>query len=319
MSILQLLRLLADGRFHSGEELGTALGISRSAVWKRLQQLSAEHVLALHKVRGKGYRLEQPLSLLSVGELSARLPSLTLWVEDCVDSTNAMALKKLAEPAVALPFAILAESQSAGRGRRGRHWVSPYGQSLYLSYAIRVERAAQLQALSLVVGLAVRRALQSFGVSNVGLKWPNDLLVSGCKIAGILLELSGDPADVCHVVIGIGINANLLDANGIDQAWTSVQRVTGCPVDRNALAAVLLEQLDCVLAEHREHGFAAFHEEWEAGHLWQGCEVRLTSGVHEIDGRVLGVTLDGALRLLVDGVERTYSGGELTLRLRHDS
>lgn len=318
VSILQLLRLLADGRFHSGEELGALLGISRSAVWKQLQQLQIETGVSLHRVRGKGYRLERPLKLLSAETLNVILPSSRFWVEERVDSTNAVAMRYLAghEP----PFVVVAEAQSAGRGRRGRTWVSPYGENLYFSLVIRIDRSAtQLQALSLVVGVAVLRALRQLGVSGAGLKWPNDLLVAGKKIAGILLELTGDPADVCHVVIGVGINANMLAGDGIDQDWTSIQLETGAQVDRNELAALLARQLEDILSQHRDEGFAAFHLEWECNHLWHGRAVRLTSGVHEVAGTVLGVTVDGALRLAVEGDEQVYSGGELSLRLQHDS
>lgn len=315
---MQLLRLLADGRFHSGEELGAQLGVSRSAVWKQLQQLQLETGVSLQRVRGKGYRLARPLSLLCADALGSRLPQLRVLVEDQVDSTNAMAMRKLCE--LEPPYVVLAEAQTAGRGRRGRQWRSPYGENLYFTQVVRIDRSAtQLQALSLVVGLVVQRCLRQFGVRNAGLKWPNDLLVAGKKIAGILLELNGDPADICHVVIGIGINANMLDGEGIDQPWTSMLRETGLVVDRNELAAVLTERLAQALAVHREQGFAAFHDEWESQHLWHGREVRLISGVHEVVGTVLGVSVDGALRLAVDGAEQVYSGGELTLRLQHDS
>lgn len=315
---MQLLRLLADGRFHSGEELGARLGISRSAVWKQLQQLQADTGVALHRVRGKGYRLEHALSLLSVERLSMLAPMVRFQVEEQVESTNSLALRYLlqCEP----PFVVLAEGQSAGRGRRGRQWASPYAENLYFSQVIRIEHAAtQLQALSLVVGLAVLRTLQQLGVSNAGLKWPNDLLVDGKKVAGILLELSGDPADVCHVVMGIGINANMRAAGGIEQEWTSIFLETGRQVERNELAALLAMQLDAVLSVHREQGFAQFQAEWESHHAWQGREVRLISGVNEIAGTVLGVSIDGALRLAVEGVEQVFSGGELSLRLNHDS
>ncbi|MCQ4348414.1 bifunctional biotin--[acetyl-CoA-carboxylase] ligase/biotin operon repressor BirA [Pseudomonas stutzeri] len=318
MTDLQLLRLLADGRFHSGEELGAKLGVSRSAVWKQLQQLQLDNGLTVQRVRGKGYRLERPLSLLCGELLARRLEQWHVMVEECVESTNASAMRLLGT--VEPPYLVLAEAQSAGRGRRGRQWVSPYGVNLYFSLVVRIERSAtQLQALSLVVGLVVLRVLRKLGVQDVALKWPNDLLVGSRKVAGILLELNGDPADICHVVIGIGINVNMLEVAGIDQPWTSMLRETGSLVDRSQLAAVLGEELGQALALHREHGFAAFHQDWESNHLWQGREVRLTSGVHEVVGTVLGVTIDGALRLLRDGGEQVYSGGELSLRLRHDS
>lgn len=315
---MQLLRLLADGRFHSGEELGALLGVSRSAVWKQLQLLQETTGLSLFKVRGKGYRLAHPISLLSETALQARLAHLQVRVEERIDSTNAWAIRQLAS--VSPPFLVLAEAQSAGRGRRGRQWLSPYGANLYFSLAIRVDRSAtQLQALSLVVGVAVLRVLRLEGVSNVGLKWPNDLMAGGKKVAGILLELNGDPADLCSVVIGIGVNVNMLRGDGIDQPWTSLQLETGRQIDRTRLAVALAEELERVLRQHREQGFAAFHCEWEANHLWQGREVRLISGVHEVSGTVRGVTGDGALRLAIAGDEQVFSGGELSLRLQHDS
>lgn len=311
----QLLRLLADGRFHSGEELGRALGISRSAVWKRLRTVSQQQFLKLHSVPGKGYRLEQPLSLLRREALEDQL-GICCHVEECVDSTNAVALRHLAALRSDTPFVVLAEHQSEGRGRRGRVWISPYAQNLYLSYVLRVENAQYLQALSLAVGVAVLRTLEPYGMHGIGLKWPNDILVNSSKLAGILLELTGDPADVCHVVIGIGINANLMEASNINQAWTSIQRETLRLIDRNKLAVRLVKNLERLLGVHIEHGFPAHHAEWEEKHLWQGRDVRLMSGASEVLGRVIGVTPDGALRLDVDGSEQTFSGGELTLRLQ---
>src|SRR5690606_7296566 len=123
-------------------------------------------------------------------------------LSETLDSTNAEALRLVSDGAP-LPFLVLSEQQTAGRGRRGRTWVSPFGTNLYYSLAIQlVQGASQLEGLSLVIGLAVLKAIQESGVGNAGLKWPNDLLVGSNKLAGILLELVGDPADICHVVIG---------------------------------------------------------------------------------------------------------------------
>jgi len=180
---------------------------------------------------------------------------------------------------------------------------------------------SQVEALSLTVGLAVAKTLQSLGLNGVQLKWPNDVLVDGRKISGILLELAGDPADVCHVVIGIGINVNMAnDAPGaIDQPWASVRQCMGRMLDRNDLAAELLLQLRDCLSMHWQHGFAGLREEWEALHAWRGRSVALTAGNNATLGVVLGVDERGAVRLNVDGVDRAFSGGELSLRLQHDS
>ncbi|WP_439859916.1 bifunctional biotin--[acetyl-CoA-carboxylase] ligase/biotin operon repressor BirA [Pseudomonas sp. MBLB4136] len=317
--MLPLLRLLQDGRFHSGEALGAALGISRAAVWKQLRSLEAELGLPVYKVRGRGYRLASPLRLLDERKLSEE--AWPVSVLHSVDSTNSEALRRL-EAAQSVPFSVLAERQTAGRGRRGRTWISPFAENLYYSLVLRVEGGMrQLEGLSLVVGLALVRAIRGMGVEGVGLKWPNDLLVDGRKIAGILLELSGDPADVCHVVIGIGVNVNMMpgQASTIDQPWTSMRAVLGCGVDRNELVSGLNKQLMGYLSLHQQRGFSALLEEWQGCHLWQGRQVRLTAGAQEIVGVVLGVDVTGALRLLVDGVERHFSGGELSLRLSDDS
>lgn len=218
------------------------------------------------------------------------------------------------------PFYIVAEQQTAGRGRRGRQWASPFGENIYYSLLLRVEGgAAQLEGLSLVVGLAVLRAIQELGVVGGGLKWPNDILVSGKKIAGILLELSGDPADVCHVVIGVGINVNMRNQDGIDQPWTSMRLEGGKVIDRSALINSLNGHLSRYLQAHWLEGFQVLRQEWEAEHLWQGKQVRLSAGSQSVEGVVLGVNSQGALRLLVSGNEHQYSGGELSLRLRDDS
>ncbi|MCI0997932.1 bifunctional biotin--[acetyl-CoA-carboxylase] ligase/biotin operon repressor BirA [Pseudomonas corrugata] len=318
--MLTLLKLLKDGRFHSGQALGAALGISRSAVWKQLQHLEAELGLSVHKVRGRGYQLARPLLLLDAAEIDAKEPcGWPVHIFDSIDSTNAEALRSI-ERGVAAPFLVLAERQTAGRGRRGRKWVSPFAENLYYSLVLRIDGGMrQIEGLSLVVGLAVLHALHDMGVQQAGLKWPNDVLVDDRKIAGILLELVGDPADVCHVVLGVGINVNMQSSDEVDQQWTSMSLVAGRCFDRNELVARLGANLQRFLTLHQASGFAAIQPEWEQHHLWQGRAVSLIAGVNQIDGVVLGIDYQGALRLKVDGVERNFSGGELSLRLRDDS
>lgn len=316
-----LLKLLGDGEFHSGEDLGSALGVSRSAVWKRLQQLQAETGIEVHKVRGRGYRLASPLFLLDEHVLNRSLNELgwSTQVYDSIDSTNAQAMR-LIDGEVALPILVLSEQQTAGRGRRGRKWVSPFAENLYYSLVMRVEGGMrQLEGLSLLVGLAVVSMLRELGIADAGLKWPNDILVGNRKLAGILLELTGDPADVCHVVIGIGINVNMRSAAEVDQAWTSMMQQVGQPLDRNQVVASLSRHLHRYLGEHREKGFGAFHEEWEANHAWQGRAVTLLAGSTAIEGVVVGVDTVGALRLRIGDQVQVFSGGELSLRLRDES
>ena len=315
--MLTLLKLLKDGRFHSGQALGAALGISRSAVWKQLQRLEADLNLSIHKVRGRGYQLAAPLELLERDQL-AESPY-PVFIHESLDSTNAEALREISGGAQA-PFVILAEQQSAGRGRRGRKWISPFAENIYYSLVLRIDGGMrQLEGLSLIVGLAVLSSLREFGSCDAGLKWPNDVLVGNKKIAGILLELVGDPADVCHVVIGIGINVNMIVASDVDQSWTSVRLEAGQAINRNELIVALGRNLQGYLIRHEAEGFAAIQAEWESNHLWQGREVTLIAGTHTVDGVVAGVDQQGALRLNVAGQEKVFSGGELSLRLRHDS
>jgi BirA family biotin operon repressor/biotin-[acetyl-CoA-carboxylase] ligase len=319
--MLTLLKLLKDGRFHSGQALGAALGISRSAVWKQLQLLEAELGLSIHKVRGRGYQLASPLTLLDSVAIADQAPSCDwpILVFDSIDSTNAEALRTIERGKVA-PFLVLAERQTSGRGRRGRKWASPFAENVYYSLVLRIEGGMrQLEGLSLVVGLAVMQTLRELGISDVGLKWPNDVLVGQKKIAGILLELVGDPADVCHVVLGVGINVNMQLTSEIDQEWTSMRLESGRAFDRNHLVAKLGGVLQVYLGRHQTDGFPAIQSEWEQNHLWQGRAVSLIAGVNQIDGEVLGIDSQGALRLRVDGVEKVFSGGELSLRLRDDS
>ncbi|MFJ2715295.1 bifunctional biotin--[acetyl-CoA-carboxylase] ligase/biotin operon repressor BirA [Pseudomonas sp. NPDC087346] len=317
--MLTLLNLLKDGRFHSGQDLGGALGISRSAVWKQLQHLEAELGLSINKVRGRGYQLAAPLTLLDPFKIEALAPIWPIAVFDSIDSTNAEALRAINQGRPA-PFLVLAERQVAGRGRRGRKWVSPFAENLYYSLVLRIDGGMrQLEGLSLVVGLAVMQTLRKLGVPAAGLKWPNDVLVGSKKVAGILLELVGDPADVCHVVLGIGINVNMQSADEVDQQWTSIRLESGKSCDRNVLVAELSEQLRAYIQRHQAGGFSVLQSEWERDHLWQGRPVSLIAGVSQIDGVVLGIDNQGALRLKVDGVEKVFSGGELSLRLRDDS
>lgn len=317
--MLTLLNLLKDGRFHSGQDLGAALGISRSAVWKQLQHLEAELGLSIHKVRGRGYQLATPLMLLDPLKIAEMAPGWPVAVFDSIDSTNAEGLRAIGQGRSA-PFLVLAERQVSGRGRRGRKWVSPFADNLYYSLVLRIDGGMrQLEGLSLVVGLAVMHTLRKVGVAGAGLKWPNDVLVGNKKIAGILLELVGDPADVCHVVLGIGINVNMQAAEEVDQQWTSVRLESGQVCDRNALAVQLSEQLQAYIQRHQDRGFSALQAEWQEGHLWQGRSVSLIAGTNQIDGVVLGIDNQGALRLQVDGVEKLFSGGEISLRLRDDS
>jgi BirA family biotin operon repressor/biotin-[acetyl-CoA-carboxylase] ligase len=321
MSVELLLGQMSDGEFHSGEALGELLGVSRTAVWKHLQKLEGLG-LQLESVKGKGYRIPGGIELLDADAIQSGLrPAASNFIKQLdvcqtVDSTNTRAMQKVVEGG-GHGYVCLAEHQTAGRGRRGRQWVSPFGQSLYLSIVVEFkEGAAALEGLSLAVGVALVRALQEVGAEGVGLKWPNDVLWQGKKLAGVLLEMTGDPSGVCQVVVGLGVNMSLAEvaAESIDQPWVDVATIVP-NVSRNQFTVSLFNHLLPLLAGFSVVGFSQYRAEWESLHVYSGCQVELVFGAGEsVSGTALGVTETGALRLEVAGAEQVYSGGEVSLR-----
>lgn len=320
MDIRQILELMSDGEFHSGKALGELLGVSRTAVWKHLQKLD-DFGIQLESVKGKGYRLPGGLELLDADRIRTGLSSEAgsflshLDVFQSIDSTNAHAMNRAAEPD-AHGYVCMAEHQTSGRGRRGRAWVSPFGQSLYFSVVVEFAGgAAALEGLSLAVGVALVRAAEKLGVDGVGLKWPNDVLWQGRKLAGVLLEMTGDPAGACKVVVGVGLNVSLSEraSEAIDQPWVGMSDLLP-GVSRNHLAAEVLNQLLPILSRFDRDGFSAYRQEWQASHVHTGKQVSLTTVSEKIDGQVLGVSDTGALLLSVDGRVEEFNGGEITLR-----
>lgn len=314
-----LLALLADGDFHSGSDLGDKLGISRAAIWKRVQRITEDLGVNVQSVQGKGYRLMQPLVLLRQDILQFSFPPLPIFVYESIGSTNDQAKQLLSS--CNAPLAVLSEHQTQGKGRRGREWVSPFAQNLYLSFAWPItEGLGQIDGLSLVVGLAVRKAIKRISSIEAQLKWPNDILINERKVAGILLELIGDPVELCHVVIGIGVNLNMFESFGcIDQEWTSLRKEAGENIDRQLFAKIVLEELDSYLEKQKKYGFSSMRAEWLSAHAWQGRNAILQTGNDFVSGVVVGVGDKGEICLVVDGQEVNYLGGELSLRLQHDT
>ena len=238
-----LITLLSDGQFHSGEQLGEQLGISRAAVSKHMAALK-ELGLDLFSLTGKGYRLAVPMALYDQVQLQALAPMAPVHCFSVIDSTNQYLFERVNQ--LSAGESCLAECQTAGRGRRGKPWVSPFGCQLILSMYWRLEQGmAAAMGLSLAVGVAVVEALESLGYPGVELKWPNDLYYQGRKLAGILVEMSGSAGASCHLVIGIGLNLAMPSQQGekIDQAWSELRQVQPELVDRNQLAACVLLHL----------------------------------------------------------------------------
>lgn len=325
MSELQhkILEILKDGDFHSGESLGERLGVSRTAVWKQLQKLESIG-LQLESIKGTGYRVPAGFELLDPecihGQLTVHkgLRPNQLHIFHNIDSTNKYLRERADNPDYARSI-VLAESQSGGRGRRGKTWVSPFGANIYMSILWDFERGAEgLEGLSLAVGVAVRRALLELGLEDVQLKWPNDIYIGQMKLGGILLEMLGDPAGHCSVVVGVGINVSMptTAATAIDQDWTDIVSQLAEPISRNRLAAALINHILVVLDSFQISGFGPYRDEWQSADAFKGQQATVTTVRDAISGTVIGVDSGGALEMELAGGEiQRFIGGELSLRL----
>lgn len=318
-----VLNLLADGEFHSGSHIAKILACSRASVWAIIHDLQ-KLGLEIHAVSGKGYRLVRPLELLDAESITAQLsadtqPLLTvLDIHDQLDSTNTYLMAQ-ASAGLASGAVCLAEYQTAGRGRVGRVWQSPFGGNVCLSLLWRFEEQAAVAGLSLAVGVALVRALRRLGIVGLGLKWPNDVLWQQRKLGGILLEVSGEAHGRCAVVIGIGLNVHIppAAASAIDQAWVDLSQITGgAPPSRNRLVGVLLDELLRLLADYAERGLAGCLAEWRQVHSDAGRRAVLHLGEKAISGVVVGVSATGLLQMdCDDGGVREFASGEVRLRL----
>lgn len=319
----QLLVLLADGRFHSGTELAAAVAVSRSAVWKHLQAL-ADLGLELMAVSGKGYKLSRPLELLDRRLIEQCLDQSALAclrdieIHDVITSTNSYLLDA-AQRHCGSGMVCLAEYQSAGKGRRGRRWVSPFGHNVYLSILWHYQNGpASIAGLSLVVGLALAKVLRQAGIEEIGLKWPNDIYWRSRKLGGILIEVSGESGGPCHAVVGIGLNLYLPEPQGqvIDQAWTDLAQILGsASAERNRLVASLLNALLPLLAEFESKTLSGYLAEWRGFDCMLGKPALVSVGEQQFHGIVRGVDEQGMLLLeQIDGQLRRFASGEVSLK-----
>jgi BirA family biotin operon repressor/biotin-[acetyl-CoA-carboxylase] ligase len=313
---LALLSLLADGRAHSGAALAASLGITRGAVWARIQRLQALGV-DVHAVPGKGYRLPYPWERLERASIVAALmPAARERLSDitCVeitDSTNERLLQKTQHENIH-GRALFAEYQTAGRGRRGDAWLAPPGGSLCLSLGWRFDAPpATMGALGLAIGVALAEAMAALGCQDVGLKWPNDLLHGNAKLAGILIEMRAEHGGPSTVVVGVGLNLRLPPAlhARIDQAATDMASLLPALPPRNTVAAVLLSHLTEALDTFARAGFAPFVNRWARHDLLRDCAVTLELPGRRVEGIARGVDAQGLL--LIDhanGREAFLSG-----------
>lgn len=310
---LTLISILADAEFHSGEQLGERLGMSRAAINKHIQTLR-DWGVDVFTVPGKGYSLPEPIQLLDEEQIARQIEHGRVTVLPVIDSTNQYLLDRLSE--LQSGDACVAEYQQAGRGRRGRKWFSPFGSNLYLSMYWRLEQGpAAAIGLSLVIGIVIAEVLQSLGADKVRVKWPNDLYLQDRKLSGILVELTGKTGDAAQIVSGAGINLMMrrVESDVVNQGWISLQEA-GISIDRNQLAACLIKELRAGFKLFENQGLAPYLGRWEKLDNFINRPVKLLIGDKEIFGISRGIDAQGALLLEQEGVIKPWIGGEISLR-----
>ncbi|HRG17168.1 MAG TPA: bifunctional biotin--[acetyl-CoA-carboxylase] ligase/biotin operon repressor BirA [Pseudomonadota bacterium] len=319
-SLDALLDLLATGDAHRGETLAQALGISRAAVWKKIEALR-ELGMDIEGRAGSGYALARPVERLDAARLRDALSATTraalreLRIVPVLDSTNAALRAEAAH--LASGSLLLAEAQTAGRGRRGRAWASPFAAGFLGSLFWRFERGlADLGGLSLAVGIALAEAWRAHGL-DVRVKWPNDLWVDGRKLAGLLIEAGGEFHGPSHVVVGLGLNialpASLRDT--LDQPVTDLTAHIAAPMSRNSAVAVCIDALFAALAEFERSGFGGFVARWEDVDALAGAAVTVHEAQGAWSGIARGIDDRGRLQVEVDGRLRCVDAGEVSIRL----
>jgi len=315
----QLIKQLANGQFMSGQVIGEQLGISRAAVSKHIRGLG-EMGLDVYRVTGKGYRFAQPLVLLEKVKILQTLSTSALAskveVHTVMDSTNSYLMRRIPHQ-IKHAQVCVAEYQSAGRGRRGRQWISPFGSHIYMSMYWYLEQGmSAAMGLSVVAALAVSDAINSLYDIDVELKWPNDIYLNGVKLAGILIDLEGQALEPCHSVIGIGLNINMPSESGevIDQPWTDLQSHCQQRIDRNELVGAIINCLTHRLEEHKSNGIITMVGDWLKQDVYLNKPVKLITGEKETLGICRGINNQGALLLECNGQIKAVYGGEVSLR-----
>jgi BirA family biotin operon repressor/biotin-[acetyl-CoA-carboxylase] ligase len=324
----KLLALLSDGKSHSGQALARRLDVSRSAVWKLVRVLQASGI-AIEAEARQGYRLPQAVSLLGAKAIVAAIPEEMRSAFDRVevllnvDSTNRYLIENTdcrAEHA----RVCVAEVQTAGRGRRGRSWVAPFGSGICMSLAWQFNEAPPtFSALSLAVGVAVVKAFRRMGAADVGLKWPNDLMWQKRKLGGILIEMRGESGGPAYVVIGLGINVQMPSAVRLALAEQQAALIADVheilrsrTPPRNAIVALLCEEIVTMLRAFAVQGFAPFVDEWRQLDVLADASVKVINGNATTLGTARGVEADGSLIVDVAGVRQRFVSGEVSLRAR---
>jgi len=321
--LFKIIDVLADGKFHSGEILANQFKVSRVSIWNAISE-AEQFGIEIHSVRGKGYKLTHAVELLDESSIKRAIGEqanfFNIEVMDITTSTNSVMMQRASE---GLPHAscIATNIQTAGKGRRGRKWVSELGENLTFSFLWRFNQgAAMLSGLSLVVGIALIRTFKQLGINQALLKWPNDVLIfhekAYKKLAGILIELQGDMDGQSLAVIGIGINLNISkkQIKKIDQPAIDLQTITQESMNPNNLIALIIKELARVLSEFELNGFSSLKEEWVMSHAFHEKVISLTKGDGQnVIGKVIDISDEGSLILQTNKGQQNFSSGEVVL------
>lgn len=308
-----LLMLKQTGTFLSGEELGSRLGLSRTAVWKRIERLRACGYLVAGSSR-RGYRLPPEQDLLLPAEVMADLPQQWLkgpvWHFVSLPSTNDLA-KDFARQGYPEGSVLLAETQTAGRGRLGRAWESPLGTGIYLSLILRPPLPpTELPKLTLTAAVAVVEALKEVTGLEVGIKWPNDILLDGKKLGGILTEMETESDQMSYVILGVGLNINTQVFPDYLQTLATSLASTGRTYSRLGIVRAFLRLMDALYGNFLNQQFPEILDSWRRAAVTLGKPVTVKLGAQEISGLAVDVAPDGALLVEKPGgeIQRIISG-----------
>jgi BirA family biotin operon repressor/biotin-[acetyl-CoA-carboxylase] ligase len=315
-TLFQVLEILQDGQFHDGNDIGQQLHVTRSAVWKVIQKLLTYNI-KIKSIKNKGYALLEPINLLDQLYIQKHLSShaLSLDVFESLPSTQTY-LKSLSNKSS--PYICIAEEQTEGKGRFNRTWYSPFGKNIYLSCLYTFQKdISELAGLSLVTSLAIVSTLNSFYIEGpFKVKWPNDVIYHGKKIAGSLIEVQAETNGFSKAIIGIGININMLPTQDpqASSSWTSLREILDQYIDRNSVYISFLPNLISYLKKFEQEGLSAFIEEWNTVDILKNQKVQVKDLVYERQGTAKGINMLGHLLLeQEDGSLKICSSGDTTL------
>lgn len=312
-----ILDILSDGKYHSGQEIGEIVHLSRTSIGKYIQKLNVLG-LDIYKVKGRGYCLPQPIELLDYDLITKETYPSQIKLFDIIDSTNAYMLTYI--DSFSKGNCILAECQTKGVGRNGVKWISPFGCQIILSMYWEYDIKTNLSGLSLIIGLATIKILEKFGYKDIGLKWPNDIFCQQKKLAGILIDVKTILNKTYKIVIGVGLNVyNSHSLYKQDFQSISLDSIPNPkPINRNQIVVQLINEYKKQLENFEKNGFEQFKDQWNKYDIFRNKEVKITNKQNKeiiTTGKNCGVNELGSIVIENQkGVKESFLIGDISLR-----